>query len=188
MISEIIIGHSVTPVECPHYSGVAVRISFLASVEEEIYYAFKFFTVFIYNFRFSAAILANWWVVNLFWPYHLVALPYLGEVTKAFPLNPSDYGMAAERMACMKGNFIPWNIWGLTRTLTLWHCIQRVHAAWRVEQAVPYNTSALIYIDYISQSTDTVLRLHYNTIIYRYSRNLRLHYITLHISHRNHVI
>jgi len=25
---------------------------FLASVEQEIYYAFKFFTVFIYNFRF----------------------------------------------------------------------------------------------------------------------------------------
>jgi len=27
------------------YSGVAVRISFLASIEQEIYYEFKFFTV-----------------------------------------------------------------------------------------------------------------------------------------------
>jgi len=46
--------------------GVAVKISFLASVEQEIYRAFKLFTVFIYNFRFWAAILANWLVVNLF--------------------------------------------------------------------------------------------------------------------------
>jgi len=81
------------------YLGVAVWISFLASVEQEIYHEFKFFTVFIYNFRFWAAILANWWVANLFWPYHLVALPYLGKVTKAFLLTPSGYEMAAERMA-----------------------------------------------------------------------------------------
>jgi len=86
--------------------GVAVRISFLASVEQEIYHAFKFVTVFIYNFRFWATILASRWVVNLFWPYNLVALPYLGEVAKAFPLNPSGYEMAAERMAGV-GNFIP---------------------------------------------------------------------------------
>jgi len=39
-------------VSAHEYSGVAVRISFLASVEQEIYYAFKFFTVYIYNFRF----------------------------------------------------------------------------------------------------------------------------------------
>jgi len=41
------------------YLGVAVRISFIASVEQEIYHAFKFLTVFIYNFRFSAVMLAN---------------------------------------------------------------------------------------------------------------------------------
>jgi len=34
------------------YSGVTVRISFLACVEQEIYHAFKLLTVFIYNFRF----------------------------------------------------------------------------------------------------------------------------------------
>jgi len=39
-------------VSAHEYSGVAVRISFLASVEQEIYHAFKFFTIFIYNFRF----------------------------------------------------------------------------------------------------------------------------------------
>jgi len=31
--------------------------------------------------------------------HHLVALPYLGKVTKAFPLTPSGYEMPAERMA-----------------------------------------------------------------------------------------
>jgi len=36
------------------YFGVAVRVSFLASVEQEIYHAFKFITVFIYNFRFES--------------------------------------------------------------------------------------------------------------------------------------
>jgi len=48
----------IIPVECPNMNirGVAVRISFLASVEQEIYYAFKLFTLFIYNFRFCAAI------------------------------------------------------------------------------------------------------------------------------------
>jgi len=30
--------------------------------------------------------------------YHLVALPYLGKVTKALPSTPSGYEMAAERM------------------------------------------------------------------------------------------
>jgi len=29
-------------------------------------------------------------------PYHLVALPYLGKVTKAFLLTSSGYEMAAE--------------------------------------------------------------------------------------------
>jgi len=86
-------------VSAHEYSGVAVRISFLASVEQEIYYAFKFLTVFIYNFRFWTAILANWWVVNFLWPYHLVAVPYLGKVSKAFPLTSSGYEIAAERMA-----------------------------------------------------------------------------------------
>jgi len=51
--------------------------------------------------------LANWWVVNLFWPSHLVALPYLGNVTKALHLTPSCYTMAAKRMACMGGNITP---------------------------------------------------------------------------------
>jgi len=38
----------ITQVECPQMNirGVAVRISFLASVEQEIYHAFKLFTVF----------------------------------------------------------------------------------------------------------------------------------------------
>jgi len=31
----------------------AVIISFQASVKQEIYHAFKFFTIFIYNFRFE---------------------------------------------------------------------------------------------------------------------------------------
>jgi len=94
-----------TPVECPHINnrGVAVRISFLASAEQEIYHAFKFFTVFIHNFRFSSAILASWWAINLFWPYRLVALPYSGKVTEAFL---SGYEMVAERMA-WGGNFTP---------------------------------------------------------------------------------
>jgi len=56
----------ITPVEYPHMNipGVAVRMSFLASVEQEIYHgvstcllheiyhAFKCFIVFINNFRF----------------------------------------------------------------------------------------------------------------------------------------
>jgi len=82
------------------YSGVAVRICLLASVEQKIYHAcVHIFHCFFYNFRFWAAILANWWVANMFWPYYLVARPYLGKVTKAFPLTPSGYEMAAERMA-----------------------------------------------------------------------------------------
>jgi len=95
------------------YSWVIVWISFLASVEQEIYYAFKFFAVFIYNCRFWAALLGNWWVVNLFWPYHLVALPYLGKVTKAFPITPSGYEMAPKRMAWGVSLPPPFNIWGL---------------------------------------------------------------------------
>jgi len=39
-------------VSAREFSGVAVRILFLAGVEQEIYYAFKFFTLFIYNVRF----------------------------------------------------------------------------------------------------------------------------------------
>jgi len=31
--------------------------------------------------------------------YHLVVMLYLGKVTKAFPLTPRGYEMAAERMA-----------------------------------------------------------------------------------------
>jgi len=44
----------IIPLECPNiYSmGVAVRILFLASVEQEIYYAFKLFTLYINNFWF----------------------------------------------------------------------------------------------------------------------------------------
>jgi len=86
-------------VSAHEYSGVTVNILFIASVEQEIYHAFKVFTVLICNFWFWAAILTIWWVVNLFLPYHLVALPYLGKVTKAFPLTPSGYEMAPERMA-----------------------------------------------------------------------------------------
>jgi len=39
----------IIPVECPNMNimGVAVRISFLASVEQEIYYTFKLFNVFL---------------------------------------------------------------------------------------------------------------------------------------------
>jgi len=57
----------IIPVECPNMNmmGVAVRILFPAGVEQEIHYALKLFTLFIYNFRFSAAILANWRVVIL---------------------------------------------------------------------------------------------------------------------------
>jgi len=95
------------------YSGLAVRISFLAIVKQEINHVFKFFTVFIYNFRFWAAILAKWWVVNLFWSYHLVALLYSGKVTKALPLTPSGYEMASERMAWGGVILPPFNIWGL---------------------------------------------------------------------------
>jgi len=42
--------------------------------------------------------LTGGYVVNLFSPYHLVALPYIGNVIKAFSLIPSGYEMAAERM------------------------------------------------------------------------------------------
>jgi len=45
-------------VSAHEYFGVELRTSFLASVEQEIYCAFKSFTVFIYNFWFWAAILA----------------------------------------------------------------------------------------------------------------------------------
>jgi len=78
--------------------GVAVRNSFLASLEHEINNVFNFLTVFIYNFRLLAAILTNWLVVNLFCTYDLTALPYLGQVTEAFPLTPSGYEIAEERM------------------------------------------------------------------------------------------
>jgi len=44
--------YNISGVSAHEYLGLAVRISFLASVEHDIYYAFKFFTVFIYNFRF----------------------------------------------------------------------------------------------------------------------------------------
>jgi len=49
---------------------------------------------------------------HLFGPYHLVALPYLGTVTKAIPLTPSSYKMAVERIAWgLVGNQInPLNI------------------------------------------------------------------------------
>jgi len=56
-------------------------------------------TVFIHNFRFWNTILANWWVVILFRPYHRVALPCLGKVAKASPFTPRGYGMAPERKA-----------------------------------------------------------------------------------------
>jgi len=44
----------IIPVECPNMNimEIAVRNLFLASVEQEIYYAFKLFTLFIYNFWF----------------------------------------------------------------------------------------------------------------------------------------
>jgi len=44
--------YSTSGVSARDYLGVAVWISFLASVEQEIYHEFKFFTAFIYNFRF----------------------------------------------------------------------------------------------------------------------------------------
>jgi len=93
--------YNTSVVSARDYSGAAVRIPFLASVQQEIYIpCVTVFTVFIYNFWLTAAILANWWVVNLFWLYQLVALPYLGKVTEAFPLTRSGYEVAAERMAC----------------------------------------------------------------------------------------
>jgi len=110
--------YNTSGVSAHEYSGVVVWISFPASVQQELYHAFKLFTALIYNFRFWAAILANWWMVNLFWPYHH-ALPYLGKVTKAFPLTPRGYEMAAERMAW--GNFAPppINIWGIYNSIKL---------------------------------------------------------------------
>ena len=40
--------------------------------------------------------LVIWWVLDLFCFRHLLALSYSGKVTKAFPLTPSGYEMAAK--------------------------------------------------------------------------------------------
>jgi len=42
--------YNTSGVSAHEYSGVAVRNSILASVEQKINHAFKFVTVFIYNF------------------------------------------------------------------------------------------------------------------------------------------
>ena len=43
--------------------------------------------------------LVIWWVLDLFCFRHLIALSYSGKVTKAFPLTPCGYKMAAKRVA-----------------------------------------------------------------------------------------
>jgi len=43
--------YNTSGVSAHEYSGVAVGILFLASVEQEIYHTFQFVTIFIYNFR-----------------------------------------------------------------------------------------------------------------------------------------
>jgi len=42
-------GYNTSGVSAHEYSGVAVRISFLASVEPEIYHAFKFFSLVLFT-------------------------------------------------------------------------------------------------------------------------------------------
>jgi hypothetical protein len=79
--------------------GIAV-LQFVPSysVELKIYARYMPFTSFIHYFRFWAAILVIWWVLDLFWFHHLVALPYVGKVTKACPVTPNGYKMAAKRV------------------------------------------------------------------------------------------
>ena len=66
---------------------------------------YTLFTSCIYYFRFRAAILAIWWVLDLFCFRYLVVLSYLKKVTKAFPLIPSGSKIADQNVGL--GSFSP---------------------------------------------------------------------------------
>jgi len=51
----------------------------------------------IYYFRFRAASLAMWFVLDLFCFHRLVALSFSGKLFAAFPFTPSNYEMASEK-------------------------------------------------------------------------------------------
>ena len=102
MISDTLRRRTVSPIFSPCYPtpkhGYSRRWNFIASMT-------KSWDIRHLSTSGRAAILAIWWVLHLFSPHHLVALPYLGNVTKAFPLTPSRYEMAAKIVAW--GNFSP---------------------------------------------------------------------------------
>ena len=76
----------------PENMGKAVGISLLSWLTAEIY-------VISYLLPVLSRHIGYLWVLHLFCFRHLVALPYLGKVTKAFPLTSSGYEMAAKIVA-----------------------------------------------------------------------------------------
>ena len=85
--------------------GVGAGSLLPISVQSKITCMHTRLTSFVHYFRFGAAILVIGWVLHFFCLYHLVALSFSGKVTKAFPLTPTGYEMAAKRVAW--GVFLP---------------------------------------------------------------------------------
>jgi len=80
------------------YLGNAVRISFLASVEQEIYQAFKFFTVFFTTSGFEPSywLTGEWYTCSD--PTILQPCRIQGKSLKRFSLTPCGYEMVADKM------------------------------------------------------------------------------------------
>ena len=88
-----------------YYVGVGAGGLLPIRVQPKITCMHTRLTSFVHYFRFGAAILVIGWVLHFFCLYHLVALSFSGKVTKAFPLTPTGYEMAAKRVAW--GVFLP---------------------------------------------------------------------------------